>query len=60
MLERWIVKHWLALCIGCLGMGAALRVTYHLRGYLAVGGEWMIIPMVFLIEKAIREIKDGK
>lgn len=57
MLERWIVRHWIALCIGCLTMGIFLRVAYHLRGYLAVGSEWLVIPVAFLIESAVREIK---
>lgn len=50
MLERWIVKHWIALSAGCLLMAAAVRMTYAQRGYAAIGGEWAIIPIVFLIE----------
>ena len=26
MLERWIVKHWIALSAGCLLMAAAVRM----------------------------------
>lgn len=50
MLERWIVKHWIALSVGCLLMAAAVRITYTQRGHAAIGGEWAIIPIVFLIE----------
>lgn len=28
MLERWIVKHWIALSAGCLLMAAAVRMAY--------------------------------
>ena len=49
MLERWIVKHWIALSAGCLLMAA-----YAQRGYAAIGGEWAIIPIVFLIEWFIK------
>ena len=50
MLERWIVKHWIALSVGCLLM----RMAYAQRGYAAIGGEWAIIPIVFLIEWFIK------
>ena len=49
MLERWIVKHWIALSAGCLLMAAAVRMAYA-----AIGGEWAIIPIVFLIEWFIK------
>ena len=39
MLERWIVKHWIALSTGCLLMAAAVRMAYAQRGYAAIGGE---------------------
>lgn len=56
MLERWIVKHWIALSAGCLLMAAAVRMAYAQRGYAAIGGEWAIIPIVFLIEWFIKGI----
>lgn len=54
MLEQWIVKHWIALSAGCLLMAAAVRMAYAQRGYAAIGGEWAIIPIVFLIEWFIK------
>lgn len=54
MLERWIVKHWIALSVGCLLMAAAVRMAYAQRGYVAIGGEWAIIPIMFLIEWFIK------
>ena len=56
MLERWIVKHWIALSAGCLLMAAAVRMAYAQRGYAAIGGEWAIIPIVFLIEWFIKKV----
>lgn len=54
MIEKWIVRHWKALCSGCVLMGIAIRAVYASRGYIAIGGEWAIIPIAFLIEQSIR------
>ena len=55
MLEKWIARHWIALCVGCVLMGIALRVAYAERGYMAFGSEWLIIPVVFVAERYIRK-----
>lgn len=54
MLEKWIVRHWIELCIGCVLMGIFLRVAYNNRGYMAFGSEWLIIPAVFAVFHFIR------
>ncbi len=59
MLERWIVKHWIALSGGCLLMALAVRIAYAQRGYAAIGNEWAIIPITFLIEWFIRARRKG-
>lgn len=55
MLEKWIIRHWIALCVGCVLMGIALRIAYAERGYMAFGGEWLIIPAVFAVEGYIKK-----
>lgn len=57
MLERWIARHWIALCAGCVLMGVALRTQYSVRGRMSFGGEWFIIPFMFMMEYMIRTIK---
>ncbi len=54
MLERWIIKHWIALSVGCLMMAVVVRMAYAYRGYAAIGSEWAIIPIIFLIEWFIK------
>lgn len=56
MLEKWIVRHWIALCIGCVLTGIALRIAYAERGYTAIGAEWLIIPMAFVVELFFRNL----
>lgn len=60
MLEKWIVRHWIALASGGVLTGIVLRITYATRGQLVIGGEWLIIPVLFLIEYFIREGKRRK
>nr|WP_300649492.1 hypothetical protein [uncultured Anaerobutyricum sp.] len=60
MLERWIIRHWIALTAGSVATGIVLHITYAIRGQLVIGGEWTIIPMMFLIEYFIREGKRRK
>lgn len=54
MLGRWIIRHWGAICIGCVLMGLIVRIVYAERGYVALGMEWLIVPMVFAAEGWIR------
>lgn len=55
MLGKWIVRHWIAMCVGCVLMGIALRIAYAERGYMAFGSEWLIIPAVFVVEGCIKD-----
>ncbi|MDO4305722.1 MAG: hypothetical protein Q4C77_02730 [Eubacteriales bacterium] len=54
MLEKWLVRHWKALCSGCILTGIAIRIAYAERGYMAFGSEWLIIPVAFAIERFAR------
>ena len=56
MIEKWIVRHWIALCIGCVLNGIVLRIAYAERGYVAMGAEWLIIPIVFTVETFCRSL----
>lgn len=39
MLERWIIRHWIALTAGGVATGIVLHITYAIRGQLVIGGE---------------------
>ena len=32
--------------------------TYHVRGYFAIGGEWLIIPMICLVWRITELLKE--
>lgn len=54
MLERWILRHWFALCVGCVIFGIAIKIAYIERGYMGIGSEWLIIPLAFATEGMIK------
>jgi hypothetical protein len=59
MIERLIIKHWVALSVGCVLLGITIRITYEDRGHFAFGSEWAIIPLVFIVEIFIRNVRRG-
>lgn len=69
-LEWFIEDHWIGLCAGALLTAVSVEAAYVERGYMAVGGEWLVLPMVLLasalvkgvsaeIRRLIREGKDN-
>jgi len=57
MLEKWIVRHWKTLCIGCVTTGILLRVQFDNRGFFCIGGEWFIIPALLALEYTVRLVR---
>jgi len=51
---------WVTVGIILTAIGA--RIAYHMRGYLDIGGEWLILPAVLIIRyeigDIIREVKE--
>ena len=43
-----ILKNWLLLTAVCV------RLAYQERGYIAFGGEWLIIPLLFIVKGIIK------
>lgn len=59
-MKRFILENWIWIVIGSLLTAWAVDVTYRQRGYAAVGGEWLITPMLLLIVHFLRDfIRDG-
>lgn len=50
MLERMIVKHWIALTVGFTLLGVLIRVRYNTQGHFAIGGEWLVPEFMLFIE----------
>ena len=57
MLERMIVKHWMALTVGFVLLGVLIRVRYNTQGHFAIGGEWLVPEFMLFIEWLIRMMR---
>lgn len=57
MLERMIVKHWIALTVGFTLLGVLIRVRYNTQGHFAIGGEWLAPAFMLFLEWLIRMMR---
>lgn len=52
---RFILKNWIWIVVGVLLTAWAVEYTYRQRGYIAVGGEWLITPIILLVVHFTRQ-----
>jgi uncharacterized membrane protein YbhN (UPF0104 family) len=61
---KYINRWWLVIAVSLILQGVAIRSAYEQRGYLAYGGEYLIVPIVLLVsievERAINEFLEAK
>ena len=57
MLERMIVKHWIALTVGFTLLGVLIRVRYNTQGHFAIGSEWLVPAFMLFLEWLIRMMR---
>ena len=57
MLERMIVKRWIALTVGFTLLGVLIRVRYNTQGHFAIGGEWLAPAFMLFLEWLIRMMR---
>ena len=51
-----ILKNWLLLTVGLILTAVCVRVAYQERGYIAVGGEWLVIPILVTIKAVVKSV----
>lgn len=57
-LGLFILKNWVILSIGFILTAIFVLIAYEERGYVAIGGEWLTLPILFMgreMWKSIRE-----
>jgi len=53
--ENWL--HTMAIIIGLAMTPVAVQSAYAARGYFAVGGEWLVLPLSLVISTLIEGLK---
>lgn len=53
-LMRYIAENWYWILIGIAGTRLSVEAAYVERGGFAVGGEWLVLPMVLLAVELYR------
>ena len=51
-----ILKNWLLLTVGLILTAVCVRVAYQARGYISVGGEWLVIPILVTIKAVVKSV----
>lgn len=54
IIKRYISRNWLWIVIGLILTEVAVKSAYTARGYLAYGGEWLILPLILMLAEAVR------
>ncbi len=60
-MRRCLKQHWVyvtAFGVGLMLTPFAIRAAYAARGYFAVGGEYLVLPIALLIAGLIDSIKE--
>lgn len=58
-LHGYIMKNWFWLALGCVLTRLAVECAYLERGYIAIGGEWCVLPVVLIIVELCRGVCRG-
>lgn len=43
---KTLLKNWLLLTVGLVLTTICVKMAYEERGYIAVGGEWLVLPFL--------------
>jgi len=54
-MKRYVLENWLWIISGCILTRLAVDYAYLERGYKAVGGEWLVLPVILLSVHMARE-----
>ena len=47
-IQRYIIKKWLPISAGIVITAVCVRMAYIERGYMAYGGEWLVLPIILV------------
>lgn len=59
VVKRILTSNWFLFAVGLVLTAKAVEVAYIQRGYIAYGGEWLTIPLIFLAKTLVIDIKEA-
>ena len=55
--ERYILKNWIWIVVGCVLTRKAVETAYETRGVYRIGGEWLILPIILMLVSLVRSMR---
>lgn len=55
-MKKYLAKNWHLILDGIALTAFAVPHTYEIRGYFAVGGEWLILPVILVFDYLVRAV----
>lgn len=53
--RKFVWKYWFWISVGLCLTKHAVEYAYEWRGYVAIGGEWLVLPILLSIVYFLRE-----
>lgn len=53
--EKIVRKYWFWIAAGLCLTKHAVEYVYEFRGYVAIGGEWLVLPMLLAVVYFLQE-----
>ena len=53
-MKKYLAKNWHLILPGIVLTAFAVPHTYKTRGYFAIGGEWLILPVILMIAYMVK------
>lgn len=57
-MEKYIYQNWILLTTGMILTRKAVEIANAERGYVAYGGEWLMLPLILLAVDVAKNILD--
>lgn len=55
-IRGFVLRNWFWTVLGCVLTRKAVETAYLERGYMAVGGEWLVLPVILMTVGLVRDV----
>ena len=55
-MAEWFFKNWIWIVVGFVLQGIAIRAAFLERGYMAYGGEHLILPLILVLVCFVQQV----